>query len=657
MLKVVLPMRISGGKDTLMNPTNPSRRAFLKSMALTAGALALSGTLPAAEKAPSRKPNIIFFLADDLGYAEVGCYGQKKIKTPNIDRLAAEGLKFSRFYSGSTVCAPARCVLLTGKHTGHSYIRDNGELPTEGQRPIPPDTETIGRMLQQSGYKTGVVGKWGLGGPGSTGEPNQQGFDHWFGYLCQRVAHNYYPRYLWRNGEKVMLEGNDAGLTGKQYAPDLMAEEALQFIRSNKNKPFFLYYATIVPHAALQVPEDSLNEYKGKLDEQPYNGDKGYLPHPNPRSAYAAMVTRFDRDVGRVMALLKELGLDDNTLVFFTSDNGPTFNGGTDSTFFESAGLLRGLKQSLYEGGIRVPMIARWPGRIKPGSHTDQTGAFWDVMPTLAEVTGAKCPADVDGISFLPTLLGKPGQEQHDYLYWENAGKQAVRMGDWKAVRVGLKRNPDAPVQLFDLKTDLGEKTDVAAQHPDVVAKIARIMKEGRTESELFPLYKPYPRPAPTSAAATPAAESKLSSLPSIPKKDWKLVRVDSESKFNDKLGADAFDGDPNTWWHTEFQDARPGHPHEIVIDLGKAREIQGFRYLPRTDSSTNGMIEDFEFYVSDKPDQFGTPAAKGKFTAAKQEQEFTFSKRTGRYVCLKALSEINGKPFTSAAELSVLGE
>ncbi len=453
------------------------------------------------------KPNIVFVLADDLGYAELGCYGQKHIRTPNIDRLAAEGRRFTQAYSGNTVCAPSRCVLLTGKHGGHSYIRDNAEVGTwdsfQGQAPLPEGTVTIASLLKARGYATACVGKWGLGAVGSSGAPARQGFDLFFGYNCQRHAHNHYPAYLWRNDRKVALEGNTTNaLTGKQYAPDLMAEEALGFIRRNRDQPFFLYYATPVPHAALQAPADALAAYAGKLGDKPYDGSQGYLPHPEPRAAYAAMVTRLDRDVGRVVALLKELGLADRTLVVFTSDNGPTFNGGTDSAFFDSNGPLNGLKCSLYEGGIRVPFIARWPGRIAPGATTGQPVAFWDLLPTFAELAGAPPPADVDGFSLLPTLLGQAAQQkQHEYLYWENrashGGGQALRWGNWKAIRMGLRKNPAAPVLLFDLAGDPGETTDVAAQHPDVVATVEKFLRAARVESPLFPLFTPQAAAAP----------------------------------------------------------------------------------------------------------------------------------------------------------------
>jgi arylsulfatase len=492
------------------------RRDFVKRVGLGTAGLALT-QLESCSFTAKRPPNIVFIMADDLGYAELGSYGQKKIRTPNIDRLAAEGMRFTQHYAGSPVCAPSRCVLLTGKHSGHAYIRDNDELSErgdvwndpalEGQRPLLAGTRTIGTMLQEAGYRTGAIGKWGLGGPASSGEPNRQGFDHWYGYLCQRVAHNYYPTHLWRNTAKDILEGNEylraskrlpEGMdpdepasyepyAGEQYSMDLMAGEALQFIRDNRDGPFFLYLPFPVPHAAIQVPEDSLEEYVGQFDDTPYLGQRGYLPHPAPRAGYAAMITRMDREIGRIMDLLVELGLDRDTLVIFTSDNGPTFNGGTDSEFFESAGPLRGLKQSLYDGGIRVPMIARWPGTIPAGVTSEQPSAFWDFLPTFAALAGTEAHGDTDGISLAPTLFGREQeQEQHEYLYWEFQGKQAVRLGDWKAHR----RSVNHEIELYDLANDIGEQHDVAEEHPDLVARIAEIMQTARIESDLFPLVR-----------------------------------------------------------------------------------------------------------------------------------------------------------------------
>jgi arylsulfatase A len=473
------------------------RRDFLKAAGFGVAALALScrtNTMQTAQH--KKKPNIVYIMADDLGYAELGCYGQKKIKTPNIDKLAAEGMRFTQHYSGNPVCAPSRCALMTGLHTGHAQIRANKEVGGEagwvlgstigGQWPIKADTVTVAKILKDAGYTTGAFGKWGLGRAGTTGDPNKQGFDHFYGYICQRQAHTYYPNHLWRDGQIEWLDANKDGQE-KVYSHDLIATEALKFIKANKDRPFFLYVPFTIPHVALQVPEDSLAEYRGKWPDSPYKGDKGYFPHPNPRACYAGMVTRMDRDVGRITALLKELTLDDNTLVIFTSDNGPTFNGGSDSAFFESAKPLRGLKASVYEGGIRIPYIARWPGRIKAAGTNNHISAFWDFLPTCCELIGVEPPKDIDGISMLPTLLGRDQQQsKHKYLYWELRGQQAIRMGKWKAIRL----KPGRKIELYDLDNDIAESKDLADEHPEIVAKMAEIFRTGRTESEVFPLPK-----------------------------------------------------------------------------------------------------------------------------------------------------------------------
>jgi arylsulfatase A-like enzyme len=484
--------------------------------AMITGSAVLS-QFPMCKKDSLIKTNIILILSDDLGYGELGSYGQTKIKTPNLDKMAAQGMRFTQHYSGSPVCAPSRCVLLTGKHTGHAYIRDNDELSErgdvwgdpdlEGQRPLLPDTITIGTLLQKAGYVTGAIGKWGLGGPGSTGEPNKQGFDLFFGYLCQRVAHNYYPTHLWKNDQKYILKGNDyfyphqklpdgrdpfdpasyTDYAGYVYSMDPMVEEALDFIRKNQNRPFFLYIPFTIPHVSIQVPEDSLKEYEGAFPETPYKGDRGYLPHPEPRAGYAAMITRMDREIGKIIALLEELRIDKDTLILFSSDNGPTFNGGTDAEFFNSAGPLRGLKTMLYEGGIRVPLIVCWPSKIKPGSVSEHISAFWDYLPTFTDLVGMDVPDGIDGISFLPTLLGRTAeQRKHEYLYWEYQGKQAVRRGDWKAYRSSV----DADIELFNLREDIRETLDIADEYPEIITQIQAIMHSARTESELFPLVR-----------------------------------------------------------------------------------------------------------------------------------------------------------------------
>jgi arylsulfatase A len=453
----------------------------------------------------SRSPNIVFLLADDLGYAELGCYGQKIIRTPNIDRIAAEGIRFTQFYSGNAVCAPARCNLMTGRHPGHAYIRNNGDpkhlqhLAQEhgwefpGQNPIPDAEVTIAEMLKQKDYATGAMGKWGLGHFHTSGDPNRQGFDLFYGFNCQRHAHNHYPKFLWRNDTKEVLPGNDRTLHGETYSQDRFIEEGLKFVRQNKERPFFLYMPFAIPHLALQVPEESLAEYKGKIPEEEYE-HRGYIERPHPRAAYAAMVTHLDKGVGQVLDLLEELDLSENTLVMFSSDNGPVYDrlGGTDSDYFDSNGPSRGHKGSLYEGGIRVPLVAKWPGRIPPGQVTDHVAAFWDVMPTIAEVTGTTPPEEIDGHSFAPTLTGSGEQRPPEFLYWEfqaYGGQQAVRMGNWKGIRQNMLRKNSDPlkIELYNLADDAGESTDVAAEQPEVVAQIRQIMQREHTPSELFP--------------------------------------------------------------------------------------------------------------------------------------------------------------------------
>ena len=463
-------------------------------------------------------PNVIFILADDLGYGDLGCFGQKKIHTPNIDQMAAEGIRFTQHYAGSPVCAPSRCVLMTGKHPGHAFIRDNLSVPPEGQYPIPADTVTIAKLFKQRGYATGAFGKWGLGGPDSTGRPLAQGFDRFYGYNDQGVAHNYYPTYLWDDARRVTLNNpafsahqkfpagagpNDpasyARYRGHDYSPDLINAQAREFVRDHKDRPFLLYVPTTVPHLALQAPEDSVKEYAGQWPDPPYLGEHDYLPNFTPRATYAAMITRMDREVGRIMDLVKELGLDERTIFVFTSDNGPLWDrfGGTDTDFFESDGNLRGRKGSLYEGGFREPMIVRWKGHIAAGSTCSLVTGFEDWLPTLLHLVGAAeiTPRDIDGISFAPTLLGHP-QAERPYLYREfpdSGGQQSVRVGNWKAIRNGLnppRAKPLAPggVELYDLAADPSESRDVASQHPDVVAKLSELMKQQHQKSAVFPL-------------------------------------------------------------------------------------------------------------------------------------------------------------------------
>jgi arylsulfatase A-like enzyme len=444
-------------------------------------------------------PNIVYILADDMGYGDLSCYGQQKYQTPNLDKMAGKGLRFTQHYSGSTVCAPSRSSLLTGQHTGHAPVRGNKEIEPEGQYPLPASTVTLAKLMKKAGYVTGAFGKWGLGFPGSEGDPVNQGFDEFFGYNCQRMAHRYYPQYLWHNQDKVFLTGNDWEHT-VTYAQDEIQKAALKFLEDNKDKQFFAYVPIVLPHAELIVPSDSIFEkFDGKFEETPYIGSKGadygpdisiwkYCSQNKPHATFAAMNYRIDVYVGQIIKKLEELGIADNTIVLFSSDNGPHQEGGADPDFFNSNGNFRGYKRDLYEGGIRAPFIAYWPGVIKPGV-SNLVSAFWDVLPTCCDLAGIDVDSATDGISFLPELLGeKEKQQHHEYLYWEFhelGGRQAVRLGDWKGVVYDVHKH-DRPLELYNLAIDEGEQNNVADEHPDIVAKIKEIMKNARTESDVF---------------------------------------------------------------------------------------------------------------------------------------------------------------------------
>lgn len=489
--------------------------------------LLLAGCTSKNESEEAIRPNIIFILADDLGYGDLGCYGQELIETPNIDALASAGMKFTQHYSGSPVCAPSRCVLLTGMHSGHAYIRGNDEWgdrgdvwdyrsmiadsTLEGQRPLPAHTVNIASLLKSEGYATGMIGKWGLGAPHTEGIPNEQGFDFFCGYNCQRIAHTYYPTHLWLNEVRLHL-GNDTvpphtkleegadplnmasyePFTLSSYAPDVMFREMIQFIEGNEKKPFFFYWASPIPHVALQAPRRWVDYYVDKFgDEEPYTGDAGYFPNRYPHASYAAMISYLDERVGELVRTLKEQGLYENTLIIFSSDNGPTFNGGTDSPWFNSGGPFKSErgwgKAFLHEGGIRVPMIASWPGKIAPGTESDHISAFWDLLPTFCEAAGADIPADVDGISYLPELLGEGDQEKHPHLYWEfpaSGGQQAVRMEQWKAIRKDIQQG-NLELELYNLEEDIQEQQNVASDYPEIIEQIELIMQTEHSTSQL----------------------------------------------------------------------------------------------------------------------------------------------------------------------------
>jgi len=427
------------------------------------------------------KPNIVFIMADDMGVADAGCYGNKLIETPNLDRMAGEGIRFTHHYAGCTVCAPSRGSLMTGMHSGQAYIKGNFAMQIEGNLPLPDTTLTVAELLMQAGYRTAVIGKWGLGGPGSVGGPNNQGFDYSCCYLDQRNAHEYYPPYLWENEHKVLLDNQD---NQREYSHDLFTGKALDYLEKQGDKPFFLYLPYTIPHGKYQIP-----------DEAPY-ADRDWS---GDQKTYAAMITRMDRDIGKIMELIESKGMDDQTIIFFTSDNGPVKR---MADFFKSKGNLRGYKGDLFEGGIRAPLIVRWPGKIQKGRVSDHISAFWDFLPTACDLAGIELPININGISYLPELMGEQ-QPEHEHLYWEyfryhygwqpgNEGprnsfdSQAVRMGNWKGIRMNVSREPDGPIQLYNLAQDQQEKYDVAEEYPEIVDKIRRIMSSAHQDTEFF---------------------------------------------------------------------------------------------------------------------------------------------------------------------------
>ncbi len=453
------------------------------------------------------KPNIIYIYADDLGYGELGSYGQTKIKTPHLDQMAKEGMRFTQHYSSAPVCAPSRCMLMTGKHGGKSYIRGNYEMggfedsSEGGQMPLHEGAYTLPKMLKTVGYSTALIGKWGMGVVGTTGSPLNHGFDYYYGYLDQKQAHNHYPTHLWENDRWDSLNNSfiyvhkpidstkatDADFDyyrGKDFAADKMTEKAIQFINKNSKEPFFLYLPYTIPHLSLQAPEAYVKKYIGQFDEKPYYGQKGYAATKYPLSTYAAMITYLDDQVGIIMEEIKKLGLDNNTIIMFSSDNGATFSAGVDTKFFNSVSGLRGLKMDVYEGGISVPFIARWPGKIQANSTSNHNSVQYDLMATIAEITGTN-PGKTDGISFLPTLIGKKNNQKiHDFLYFEypeNGGQLAVRLGEWKGVKRNVRKEPNGAWELYNIATDRKETNNVASLHPDIIQKIKETAKREHT--------------------------------------------------------------------------------------------------------------------------------------------------------------------------------
>lgn len=473
---------------------------ILTGAALTAASCGQDG------KTPAKQPNVVFILADDLGWGDLSCYGQELFQTPNIDALAQSGIRFTQAYSGTTVSAPSRSCLVTGMHSGHTPIRGNKEILPEGQHPLPEGTVTIFKDLKNAGYTTGAFGKWGLGPVGSTGDPQAQGVDRFFGPNCQRLAHSYYPDHVWDNSTYVELTDNCEEIPYGQgtYVPDLIHEKALEFMTESvkEDKPFFMWYPTTIPHAELIVPEDDIIEgLRGKFPEKPYHGvddgpmfrKGGYCSQEYPHATFAAMVLRLDRYVGEIVQKLKDLGIYDNTIIIFASDNGPHLEGGADPDFFNSNGPWRGYKRDVYEGGIRVPFIVSWNGHVKPGQTSDFMCSFWDLMPTLRELIGQDADTqEMDGVSLLPLLEGRKGQKEHDYLYFEFpslGGRQAVHQGPWKLVHMNA-RGDDEVFELYNLEKDPSETTDVSGSNPEVLEALKAIMRDAHTPSPEFPLLR-----------------------------------------------------------------------------------------------------------------------------------------------------------------------
>ena len=479
---------------------------------------------PVSAKASTDRPNVVFILADDLGYGELGCYGQKKIRTPNIDKLAGQGLRFTRHYSGAPVCAPARCVLMTGKHLGHAQVRGNLQASRKfpqftkgGQYPITADAETIAEAFKKKGYATAAMGKWGLGPVGSSGDPNKQGFDHFYGYNCQAVAHSFFPKAIWDDDKHVVInekpipgrakqpqgEVKLKDWLGENYASDLIRTDALKWLDTNADKPFFLYLPFTEPHVAMHPPVALVESYPAAWDDRPYRGQCGYLPHPRPRAGYAAMITHLDQHVGAVLDALEAKGIAENTIVIFTSDNGtthpsgndPVFGiGGVDATFFNSLAGLKGYKGSVHEGGLRVPAIVRWPGKVKAGSSSDFASYFPDWFPTLCELAGLEKPDGLDGVSIAPTILADGEQAVRNPMVWvfpEYGGQVATRFGDHLVVRTGLKRKKAPGAwEAYNVVTDPNQKTDLADKQPELIEKAKAILADQWDENAIFPVSK-----------------------------------------------------------------------------------------------------------------------------------------------------------------------
>lgn len=589
------------------------------------------------------KTNIIWIVADDLGYNELSCMGQKNFQTPRIDAMAKNGMKFTQFYAGSTVCAPSRACFLTGQHTGHVYQRFNGKVAFREN----PLDYTIASMLQTAGYKTAMIGKSGLSCNDDDGAlPNRKGFDHFFGFTSHGDAHRYYPKKMFRNGEVVVYENNNYK-EGTDYSGDEFIRESLQWIEQQKDQPFFLHMSLQQPHADLQVPDKYRQPFIGKFDETPSTGGH-YRAETHPKATVAAMITYLDESIGKVVDKVEQLGLSEKTVIMVTSDNGPHSEGGHHPEALDSNGPLRGGKRDFYEGGIRVPLIAYWPGKIAAGTTSDLICASWDFPATACELVGIEPPKATDGVSLVPTLTGAGEQRLHGHLYWEFyefGGKQAVRAGNWKAIRLDVGKNPNGPLELYDLATDIGEQNNVASQHPEIVKRMAKIMNEEHTESEIIS----FETGSPKVVAGKRIADGSVADRSS-----WKVVSVDSESSFNGKVVTNLFDGKSDTFWHTKWNGGRDPYPHQFVVDMNEAKTISGIRIYNRQDGNDNGFVKEFELYVSDSA-KFEKPVLTGAFKASADEQSVSLPAGVkGRYFKFVALSDHKQQAYASISEFNI---
>ena len=613
-------------------------------------------------------PNIVYIMSDELAYFELGHMGNPYIKTPRIDQMAREGMRFTNALAGSPVCAPLRCNLMTGKHSGHASVRAN-----DGGTPLREGEETIASMLKQKGYATGGFGKWGCGGRDSTGVPEKHGFDVFFGYYDQVHAHSFYTPYLIRNSEEVVLEGNVGGRTGKTYSEYPIHAAALQFIRDNKERPFLCYMPITPPHGMYDIPADdpAWELYK----------NEAWMRDPTisqDTKNYAAMVSMVDREVGNVLDLLRELGLEENTIVFFTGDNGgqDRFKSKEHPRGFfgpnvnpETGVEFRGGKGNLYEGGLKIPFLVRWPGVVAANTVRDLVFYQPDIMATIADLTNTKAPEDTDGISIAPTLLGADGsQELHEMMYWEYGNQTAVRYGKWKAIQPGKPKGSkqNQPWELYDLSRDVSESTSVADSHSDVLEKMKAFADDSHDPVEAGTYYdksrERHERDRKAKWGTLRNDQSLLKNAQRIPEQEivpfeeMKLIRWSSENRANDRLAKYAIDGKPSKVWHSQFSQEKKKHPHELVIDLGQNRMINGFYYLARQDKGWNGAFEETEFYVSDDADHFPEePYVRCRFKKEKQAQRVEGDKIKARYVLVRNISEVSGNDFGSAADIAVI--